>query len=332
MWRSRSSVVLRPVISCSAAPASCRSSSGNSSDTSDSSAAAARDQRFSRAFQERGVADVGDLWTIAKRFFTFADARYSAPARTDRGDQTIDAGAGRCRDRHGFDGIKRFERLRRAADRSCSTTTTRGRAAVTPSSSRSSFVNGRDRSSITIVKSATRDCRPARVERLPARRHQPSRRTPAVSIEREREPADVGLLGQQIACRAGNRSDDRAIRVEQDVEQTRLADIRRADDRHGSALPDKAAAPRLRQQRIDARDHASDRPCSLPSARRSDSPRQENPATPRASRRCRTAPSRSRVIVVVNVPSSWSKAALACSGVTASIRSATASAWTRSSF
>ena len=134
-------------------------------------------------------------------------------------------------------------------------TTTRGRAAVTPSSSRSSFVNGRDRSSITIVRSATVTAAlRARNAFLfdDIRRLANARRID----QRQRETADVGLLGQQIARRAGNRGDDRAIRVEQRVEQARLADIRRADDRHRRALANKPAARGLRQQRIDARDDA----------------------------------------------------------------------------
>ena len=57
--------------------------------------------------------------------------------------------------------------------------------------------------------------------------------------QRQRQPADVGLLGQQIPRRAGDRGDDRAVRIEQDVEQARLADVRRADNRHGRALADR---------------------------------------------------------------------------------------------
>ena len=170
------------------------------------------------------------------------------------------------------------------ADRSCST---RPRAAASlsiPSSSRSSSLSGRDRSS-------NDDRQDRRRRPLAARAQTPScSTTSAVSRDarrvdkREREPADVGALGQQIARRAGNRGHDRAIRVEQRVEQARLADVRRADDRDRGAFADKPAARRLRQQRVDARDHAGDRPRALPSARRSDSPRRENPATPRASR------------------------------------------------
>ena len=74
---------------------------------------------------------------------------------------------------------------------------------------------------------------------------------PAVSTSDDRQPADVRALGQQIARRPGNSRDDRAVGVEQRVEQARLADVRRADDRHRA--PSRIRRPRAAcaQQRVD---------------------------------------------------------------------------------
>ena len=60
--------------------------------------------------------------------------------------------------------------------------------------------------------------------------------------QRQRQPADVGPLGQQVARRARDRRDDGAVGVQQRVEQARLADVRRADDRHGA--PSRTSRPR----------------------------------------------------------------------------------------
>jgi hypothetical protein len=79
--------------------------------------------------------------------------------------------------------------------------------------------------------------------------------------QRQREAADVCTLGQQIPRGSGNGGHNRAIGVQQRVEQARLADVRRADNRHLRAFANQAPAGRLRKQAVDssveAREHVA---------------------------------------------------------------------------
>ena len=96
--------------------------------------------------------------------------------------------------------------------------------------------NGRDRSSTSDAHVRGLAPPAARARCLPARSSSSLSRTPAVSISVTARPPMSHALGQQIARRAGHRRDDRAARAEQRVEQQRLADVRRADDRHPAAF------------------------------------------------------------------------------------------------
>ena len=73
-----------------------------------------------------------------------------------------------------------------------------------------------------------------------------------------RKPVEVDALGHQIARRARDVGDDRAAAPSERVEQARLADVRRADDRDLQPFANQPAAPRRRRAaRRSARTSAS---------------------------------------------------------------------------
>ena len=130
----------------------------------------------------------------------------------------------------------------------------------------------RSRASATPCSSSTRDLRRRLVPNGPAPRAPdpppptPSARAHAFLLddvprladarridERHRHAADVRALGEQIPCRARHGRDDRAVGVEKRVEQARLSDVRRADDRDG-AFAYQAAARCVCEQLVIARD------------------------------------------------------------------------------
>ena len=115
--------------------------------------------------------------------------------------------------------------------------------------------------------------------------------------ERDAKPVEIDRLGHEIARRARHLGDDRARRADERVEQARLPDVRRADDRDLQPFADQAAAARVGEQRRGPREQRRRWPSRARRARRSDSPRRENRPTPRAARSDRTAPRRSRAIV-----------------------------------
>jgi hypothetical protein len=149
--------------------------------------------------------------------------------------------------------------------------------------------------------------------------------------QRHGKALDLDALRHEIPRRAGHVGDDGAIGAGEAVEQARLAGVRAPEDRHLCALANEAAARGVGEQRADLPGEALAAPRPRPTGSRSDSPRRRSPSTPRAAPTGRAAAASSDAMRAVSVPSSWSNAARACSGVTASTRSRTASACTRSS-
>ena len=77
--------------------------------------------------------------------------------------------------------------------------------------------------------------------------------------ERDRDAADVAALGQQVARRAGDLRDDRAIGADECVEEARLSNVGAADDRDLAAFTNHAALTRAGEQRADLRVHDGER-------------------------------------------------------------------------
>ena len=67
--------------------------------------------------------------------------------------------------------------------------------------------------------------------------------------ETDRQPANVGALRQQIAGGSGNCRHDGAVRVEKRVEETRLANVGRSQNRHVRAFSYQSTAACSHQQR-----------------------------------------------------------------------------------
>ena len=107
---------------------------------------------------------------------------------------------------------------------------------------------GRDRSSTTSTRSATRSVSRVRLTPSAPRRRVVSR-TPAVSINASDNPPMSARSVSMSRVVPGNCRDDGAVGVQQRVEQARLPHVRRADNRDLRAFADQPAPGRLRQQR-----------------------------------------------------------------------------------
>ena len=77
--------------------------------------------------------------------------------------------------------------------------------------------------------------------------------------ERDRDAADVAALCQQVARRAGDLRDDRAVGADECVEEARLSNVGAADDRDLTAFTNHAALTRAGEQRADLRVHDGER-------------------------------------------------------------------------
>ena len=83
------------------------------------------------------------------------------------------------------------------------------------------------------------------------------------------QTANVRRLFDRVACRAGNRRNDRAVVSEQLIEQTRLARVRPANDGRANAAPQNLSFVRRPEEFIHKR-HAALQPREqlLPGVRR----------------------------------------------------------------
>ena len=299
--RSTSSLVRAPTISSKRARAACRSASTNSSGVprrAAASAAAARRARASRAARCGAVFEIAG--SIAERLRARrARARSRAAAR--RGPQPVVAETSTAERRSIRVGDDR--RLDRSGRSHLFATTIADAATGLVEQRSSSAVSG----SLLIehdehqVRHATRllaardafafdaSLRLARARRVD---------------ERHRQPFDVDALRDQIARGARHLGDDRAVGAGQRVEQTRLADV-------GPPAMTTVAPSRIIRPRAASASSASicatttsDADGDLAAARRSDSPRPENRATPRAARSDRTARASIAAMRRVSVPSS----------------------------
>jgi hypothetical protein len=97
------------------------------------------------------------------------------------------------------------------------------------------------------------------------------------------DAVDVDAFAQQVARRAGNRRDDRAIALRQRIEQTRLAGVRPADDDDMQAVAQHDAAASAASSSASCTCSAARSAVSCGALRKSISSR-ENPAPPRATR------------------------------------------------
>ncbi len=148
--------------------------------------------------------------------------------------------------------------------------------------------------------------------------------------ERQADAIETDRFAQHVARRAGNRRDDRAFALGQRVEQARLADIGPADDHDVQSVaqhqPRRVAASSRRDLRLDGRE-------LLAELRRAEEidfflGKIEGGFEPGAQV---TSASNSRRTDRENSPSRLRMAARAAASEPLAIRSATASAWTRSS-
>ena len=319
MCASRSSGAVLPVISSSAARASCRSASTNSSGSGPPSARAAvraRDQRLLRALHERDVPQV--------RHRRASRAGGSSSERLD------DASRSPSRPAPVFaDTDSRAAPSRHAGGRSALVCDTRN-LSRNPRDLDRPRSRPREPSSTSSTRSATA------ASALPRSRanafrstSSPPSRMPAVSTSVTRSPSrsTVSVTRSRVVPgTVGRRSPAHAPASA--LKRLDLPAFGAPDDRDLQTFADQAPAPRIRR--------AAPRVCAIrPSiarparpARRSGSPPPESRPMPRAARSDRTASRSMPAIARVSVPSSWSNAARACSGVTASTRSPTASACT----
>ena len=170
-----------------------------------------------------------------------------------------------------------------------------------------------------------------------------ARRSPSCSIaigalaqpgrvgEHDRIAGEVDRDLDHVARRAGDRRGDRRLAPRELVQQARLAGVRRPDDRDRDAVAQPLAAMPVGQMRARSRRPAQrcpPRPCASISGGRSSSGK--SIAASRCARR-RSSRSPQPRYSAPSAPSSWRNAWRRCASVSAAARSATASAWVRSS-
>ena len=170
-----------------------------------------------------------------------------------------------------------------------------------------------------------------------------ARRSPSCSIsigalaqpggvgEHDRVAGEVDRDLDHVARRAGDRRGDRRLAPRELVQQARLAGVRRPDDRDRDAVAQPLAAMPVGQMRARSRRPAPrcpPRPCVSISGGRSSSGK--SIAASRCARR-RSSRSPQPRYSAPSAPSSWRNAWRRCASVSAAARSATASAWVRSS-
>ena len=296
---SRSSDVRLPVTSSSAARASCRSVRTNSSATGPPAprpprrarAAPSRARSSSAAWRTLVTAAVSRAVRI-RRFERRAIAARSPSRPAPVFDDTRDAGRLIVASRPGERqiGLVRNDESRHigrlvAADRRSASSSGQRRDRVPPAPGPRSPTPAARASTPSISTSSLGRAHAGCVDEL------------------DPQAVDIDRLGHR------DRASSRALAVtiarpvaDQRVEQARLADVRLAGDRDARALANQPAALRLAQQRGDRPLDRTERRAVSP-ARRSDIPRPENRATPRAAREIEQSASIA-AIRPVSVPSS----------------------------
>ena len=149
--------------------------------------------------------------------------------------------------------------------------------------------------------------------------------------EHDRVAGEVDRDLDHVARRAGDRRGDRRLAPRELVQQARFAGVRRPDDRHRDAVAQPLAAMPVGQMRARSRRPAKrcpPRPAISISGGRSSSGK--SIAASRCARR-RSSRSPQPRYSAPSAPSSWRNAWRRCASVSAAARSATASAWVRSS-